>query len=127
MLSLAGLLNDNYRLPSLDYHQIMSATLRLTRSMDEVAKMFRQMCFNVFIGNQDDHSKNFSFIYDGEKWLVSPAYDLVKSTGLGGEHATMVDGKGKEIEEENMMNVARGAGLDIKLALQILNEVREVV
>ena len=126
MLSLAGLLNDNYRLPSLDYIQVMGATLALTHNFEEVAEMYRRMCFNVFIGNLDDHSRNFSFIYDGHKWQVSSAYDLVESQGLSGEHATMVGGLGKNITEENLMSIAVEVGLANNRAKDILEQVRGV-
>ena len=41
--------------------------MKLTGDYDEIEKMFRLMCFNVFSHNRDDHSKNFSFLYDDEK------------------------------------------------------------
>ena len=34
-----------------------------THSIEELWKIYRLMCFNVLIGNRDDHAKNFSFIY----------------------------------------------------------------
>lgn len=55
------------------------------------------MCFNVFAHNRDDHSKNFTYLYNEqeERWMLSPAYDLTYSYSLGGEHATTVHGNGK--------------------------------
>lgn len=58
--------------------------------------MFRLMVFNVLTENKDDHAKNFSFIYDGSAWHLSPAYDLTKcNTGYNGKHATSVNGSGR--------------------------------
>ena len=81
MISVSALLETSHRLPNLDYNILMKLTLKLTNSFEEVEKMFRLMCFNVFAHNRDDHSKNFSFIYDEElkKWKLSPAYDLTFS------------------------------------------------
>ena len=61
--------------------------------------MFRRMCFNVFAHNRDDHSKNFTYLYDDEKdrWSLSPAYDLTYSNTYYGEHTTTVDGKAYSI------------------------------
>jgi len=42
-------------------NDLMQLTLNLTKSFEEVEKLFRLMCFNVFSHNRDDHSKNFSF------------------------------------------------------------------
>lgn len=41
LLGAAGLLNADYRIPSLDYNILMTACLRLTRNMEEVYKLFR--------------------------------------------------------------------------------------
>ena len=68
MVSVSGLLETSHRIPNLDYNQLMKLTFILTKSYEEVEKMYRLMCFNVFAHNRDDHSKNFSFIYnDNEK------------------------------------------------------------
>lgn len=43
----------------------------------EVQEMFRRMVFNVVVRNQDDHTKNISFLMDrGGKLRLSPAYDM---------------------------------------------------
>lgn len=44
-ISAAGLLNANYRIPSLDYLLLMKLTLSLTRNSEEVIKMFQLMVF----------------------------------------------------------------------------------
>jgi serine/threonine-protein kinase HipA len=93
--SAAGLLYASHRLPSLDYTGLMKATLILTRDVNEVAKMFRLMVFNVLIANMDDHAKNFSFIYNDTSWKLSPSYDLLPSEGFNGNHSTTVNGNGK--------------------------------
>ena len=53
----------------------------LTKDIEECMKLYRLMCFNVFEHNRDDHSKNFSYIYDEEhtRWELAPAYDLTYS------------------------------------------------
>jgi serine/threonine-protein kinase HipA len=127
MISAGGLLNADHRMPSLDYNNLMEAVLRLTRDFREAGKMFRLMCFNVFAHNRDDHAKNFSFLYDGGKWQVSPAYDLVYAGGMGGEHATAIDGEGRNPADEHILSVARKAGLDERAAKKIMSEVKSAV
>jgi len=127
MISASALLDTSHRYPTLDYNGLMALTMELTRDYREAEKMFRLMCFNVFSHNRDDHSKNFSFLYDDEKWQVSPVYDLVYSDGMGGEHATSIDGEGRNPTEENIMSVAKKAGLDLHKAKVILEEVRNAV
>jgi serine/threonine-protein kinase HipA len=113
--------------PALDYNSLMAAAFDLTRDKREVEKMFRLMCFNVFAHNRDDHAKNFSFLYDNNKWQLSPVYDLVYADGMGGEHATMIDGEGRNPSEENILSAAKKADLNDRLAKEIMNEVKEAV
>jgi serine/threonine-protein kinase HipA len=101
--------------------------LELTRDFREVEKMFRLMCFNIFSRNRDDHSKNFSFLFKGKNWHVSPGYDLTYSFGMGGEHATTIDGEGRNPGKENILSVAGKTGLDQKKAKKIIAEVETAV
>lgn len=113
--TLAGLLHADFRLPSLDYDAFLKATLLLTNSALDVERAFVRMVFNVLAHNRDDHPKNHSFLMDGEgRWSLSPAYDVVFSSGPGGEHSMAVDGTGKNPTLQNMLNVA--ARFDISRA-----------
>jgi len=123
MISASGLLDTSHRFPTLDYNSLMSLTLELTRDFREAEKMFRLMCFNVFSHNRDDHSKNFSFLRENNRWMVSPVYDLVYSEGMNGEHATAINGEGKNPTAEHIIAVAKKAGLDIRKAKTIMEEV----
>lgn len=124
--SAAGLLYASHRLPSLDYAELLKATMALTRDFGEVQKMFRQMVFNVLIGNKDDHSKNFSFIYHNNNWKLSPAYDLLPSFGFNNNHTTTVNGKGKPTIKD-CIEVARLTAFPVKEAEKIIDEVKTVV
>ena len=106
MISAAALLEVSYRLPSLDYISLMQLTLYLTHDYKELEKMYRIMCFNVFAQNQDDHAKNFSYLYKDGKWQLSPAYDLTFSHTYYGEHSTSVNGNGKNPGLEDIYIVA---------------------
>ena len=129
MISVSGLLETSHRIPNLDYNDLMQLTLNLTKSFEEVEKLFRLMCFNVFSHNRDDHSKNFSFIYneDLNKWELSPAYDLTYSYSINGEHATTINGNGVNPGLNDILNVAEKIGLDKKKAEKIAIEIEEIV
>ena len=129
MISVSGLLETSHRIPNLDYNDLMQLTLNLTKSFEEVEKLFRLMCFNVFSHNRDDHSKNFSFIYneDLNKWELSPAYDLTYSYSINGEHATTINGNGVNPDLNDILKVAEKIGLDKKKAEKIAIEIRETV
>ena len=125
MLSVCGLLNASHRIPCLDYIDILKATYLLTRDYREVEKLFRLMCFNIIGENRDDHSKNFSFLYDNSEWKLSPAYDLVPSDGIMGEHATMIAGNGKNPDLNDALKVASEIGIKKTRATQIYSEAQK--
>lgn len=129
MASVGALLETSHRTPNLDYGLLMRLTLRLTDDMEVVERLFRLMSFNVLVGNRDDHAKNFTFLHDNafDLWTLSPAYDLTRNSGMNGEHATMVNGKGNGITHDDLLAVGVRAGLPSRRARAMLDEVEEVV
>ena len=91
--------------------------------------MYRLMCFNVFAHNRDDHSKNFTFLYDegGRAWRLSPAYDLTYSNSLGGEHATSVNGNGRDPSRRDILAIAEHIGIARTKARLIAQQVEDAV
>lgn len=87
------------------------------------------MCFNVFAHNRDDHSKNFTYLYEEteNRWVLSPAYDLTYSYSLGGEHATTVHGNGKDPGRKDILSVARAIGMDGTKARRIADDIEQCV
>lgn len=129
MLSASAVLETSHRIPNLDYEILMKLTLELTKDFSEVEKLYRLMCFNVFAHNRDDHSKNFTYLYEEkeEKWVLSPAYDLTFSHSIGGEHATTIHGNGKNPGMRDCAAVADAIGMDAGKAKRIAEEVRTCV
>ena len=87
------------------------------------------MCFNVYSHNRDDHSKNFSYYYDEPeaRWKLTPAYDLTYSNSLGGEHATCVNGNGRNPEMEDLLEVGKATGMSKEMLTKIAEEIQEIV
>lgn len=121
MLTAAGLLGASHRYPSLDYVDLIRATWYLTRSGKEAEKVYRQMIFNVLCLNRDDHSKNFSFLFDLERWTYAPSYDLVYSHGFQMQHSTTINGQGIPTKKD-VLEVAQKTDIPAKKANQILDE-----
>ena len=75
-------------------------------------EMVRRMVFNVKSGNKDDHSKNFSFLLNKKsQWQLAPAYDLTPSAGINGEQTCMVNGKGRDISDADLIKATTAAGV----------------
>lgn len=92
--------------------------------MERVVDMFRLMVFNVIISNRDDHAKNFSFQWIEESWKLSPAYNLLLSSGFNGYHTTTKNSKG-EPTLSDIIAVATEVGLSKQRATQIIEEVSQ--
>ena len=129
MVSVSSLLETSHRIPNLDYDILMRFTLSLTKEFEEIEKLYRLMCFNVFAHNRDDHSKNFSFLYleKVRRWVLSPAYDLTYSYSIGGEHATTVHGNGNNPGRQDLLQVAKEIGFPQRKAKEIADEIYECV
>lgn len=126
MLTAAALLELDFEQPSLDYHSLMKLTKILTRdNPQDLENMYRRMCFNVFAHNRDDHSKNFTYLYDDttDSWRLSPAYDLTYSNTYYGEHTTTVDGNGRNPGLKELVSVGTAAGLKADLCKTIASEI----
>ncbi len=89
--------------------------------------MYRRMVFNVIFKNLDDHAKNFSFFYDdvNQKYNLCPAFDLTKGTTFFGEHTTSINGKGKDISDDDMIKLALEFGIKEDIAKDIIKLTKE--
>jgi serine/threonine-protein kinase HipA len=126
MHSAAGMMHDNFRLSNLDYGHIMDCAFTLERDVDAYEKILRLAAFNVFANNRDDHSKNISFLMDGNgNWKIAPAYDLTFSSSGHGMHSTMVNGESAHPTKQHLMELANY--FKIKNASTIIDQVQEVI
>lgn len=97
MHSLCGLLDADFRLPSIDYEVLFKASQTLCQSPAIGKAQFVRALFNLFAVNQDDHSKNWSFLMaDDGQWQLAPFYDITFSPSPNGEHTTAFMGYGKQ-------------------------------
>ncbi len=129
MVTVSGLLETSHRIPNLDYHDLMKLTFMLTKDSQQMEELYRRMCFNVFSHNRDDHAKNFSYLYDEQerRWKLSPVYDLTYSESIGGEHATCVNGNGRNPSIEDLLEVGKSTGISAGKLRKIAMEIEEVV
>lgn len=126
VVSMAGLLCADYRVPSIDYIHIFQVAKELTHNMAEVWKVFKLMCFNYLIGNKDDHAKNFAFICENGVWRFAPAFDLLPSDGIGGYHTTLFNNL-MTPSDNDIISIAKQVGINEKDAKQTLVTIKSVV
>ncbi|PAY01036.1 phosphatidylinositol kinase [Pseudoalteromonas sp. HM-SA03] len=121
MISACGLLDAQFREPSLDYVDLVKAT-RIMCSVTESQKLVKRCIFNYLTVNQDDHSKNFSFLAsDNDNWTLSPFYDIVYSPSPYKEHMTAFGGDGRT-PKRALDQLAAQSGLSSKKAIMVMAE-----
>ena len=127
--TFGNLIQVNFRIPSADYADLLKTTSILTRNHQDVLRAYRRMVFNVLAHNRDDHVKNFAFVLDptAGQWTLSPAYDLMHTTGPGGEHTMTLAGEGKNPTRSHMNQLAVQADISHKDADRIFNEVQRAI
>ena len=131
MQTLCGIAHYDYRMKqAYSYEQAFEVMRRLRLPYGQAEQFFRRMVFNVVARNQDDHTKNISFLMgrDGV-WRLSPAYDVSWAYNPAGEwtshHQMSVNGKWDGIGREDLLSVA--GKMHVKHAGEIIDEVCDAV
>jgi serine/threonine-protein kinase HipA len=130
MQTLCGMAHYDFHLRrAYSYEQAFSVMRRLRLPYSQAEEMFLRMVFNVVIRNQDDHTKNISFLMDKNgKWRLSPAYDIVFSYNPNGSwtdtHQMSINAKFDNITRKDLLACA--ATNNIKNAAEIIDKVCEI-
>ena len=130
MQTLCGIAHYDYRNPrSYSYEQAFNVMRALRLPYSQAQEMFRRMVFNVVIRNQDDHTKNISFLMDKQgKWTLSPAYDMGfaynPKGGWTSQHQMSINGKFDDITRQDLLEFAKRN--NIKKATEIIDRIAEV-
>lgn len=131
MQTLCGIAHYDYKmLHAYSYEQAFQVMRQLRLPYSQAEEMFRRMVFNVIARNQDDHTKNISFLMDKNgRWSLSPAYDMSWSYNPKGvwtsRHQMSVNGKWDDITRADLLALAKN--VNIKQADAIIDEVKEGV
>ncbi|WP_289629318.1 type II toxin-antitoxin system HipA family toxin [uncultured Muribaculum sp.] len=130
MQTLCGIAHYDYRNPrSYSYEQAFNVMRALRLPYSQAQEMFRRLVFNVVIRNQDDHTKNISFLMDRQgKWTLSPAYDMGfaynPKGGWTAQHQMSINGKFDDITRQDLLEFAKRN--NIKEATEIIDRIAEV-
>jgi serine/threonine-protein kinase HipA len=131
--SLTALAHFDFNLAGVhSYEQALDTMRRLRLSNADLVEQFRRAVFNVVARNQDDHTKNISFLMDRSgEWRLSPAYDITYSYNPEGawtsSHQMTINGKRDGFERADIAEFALAADLSQREGLRLLDDVCEVV
>jgi len=131
MLSAATLLDVDWR--AVD--EVSKARWRYAEVADEMRRkgvpvadlqeLYKRMCYNALVGNDDDHPKNHAVLFKDGQWRLSPLYDVVPALdGVPPPMLAMAVGQqGRGISRENLLSHAEHFGLSREGAAVVLDEV----
>ncbi|UZE17719.1 type II toxin-antitoxin system HipA family toxin [Pseudomonas sp. B21-054] len=92
---------------------------------EDLHELFKRMCFNALVGNDDDHPKNHAILWLKGRWRLAPMYDVVP--GLDGSsppNLSMAVGRhGRMITRENLLSHCAHFALTLEQAADALDEV----
>jgi serine/threonine-protein kinase HipA len=129
--TLCGLAHYDYNdTQSYSYEQALQVMRQIKLPYPDMEQLYRRMVFNVVARNQDDHTKNISFLMDEKgTWRLSPAYDVTYAYDPANKwmkaHQMSINGKHDAITRTDLLAVAKN--MDIKKPAQIIAEVIEAV
>lgn len=129
--TLCGIAHYDFNmLHAYSYEQAFGIMRRLRLTYPEAEEFYRRMVFNVVARNQDDHTKNTSFLMNRKgEWRLSPAYDMSwaynPNGGWTGTHQMSINNKWDHITREDLLQVAYE--MNVKRAGKIIDQVVEAV
>ncbi len=128
--SLAGLLHIDYNIPrSIGYEDLLRTAVKLG-ALQSIKQLFLQMIFNYMFVNQDDHSRNFSFMCDETfKWKATPAYDITFAKGEKQtvEHQLSLYGKKlSQIDINDIVKLSSEFTIELDFVANSLNKMKEL-
>ena len=131
MSTLCGLGHFDYNNPlAYSYEQAFQTLRRLRLPYPAYEQLYRRMVFNVIGINNDDHTKNISFLMDPSgQWSLSPAYDVTYSYHPShkylSQHQLSVNNKRTGITRDDLLTMA--AGMNIRKSKEIIGQILEAI
>ena len=129
--TLCGLAHFDYNMPgAYSYEQAFQIMRQMQLPYTDMEELFRRMVFNIMARNQDDHTKNISFLMNpGGKWSLSPAYDITFAYNPSNfwlkSHQMTINGKKDDLNLTDVLTVAKNVHL--KKPTQLIQECREAI
>ena len=131
MQTLCAIAHFDFNDPgAYSYEQAFQVMRELKLPYGDAEQQFRRMVFNVVARNQDDHTKNITFLMDKNgTWRLSPAYDVIYAYNPTGDwtskHQMSINGKRDNFLKDDLISV--GKEMNIRSSHRIIDEIIEVV
>ncbi|WP_106793030.1 type II toxin-antitoxin system HipA family toxin [Aquimarina sp. Aq78] len=131
MQTLCSIAHFDYKSPGAhSYENAFEVMRQLRLPHSDAIQLYKRMVFNVIARNQDDHTKNISFLMDKRGvWRLSPAYDVTYSYNPEGiwtsMHQMSINGKRDNFTLQDL--IAVGEKISYKNHKEAIQQVVDVV
>jgi serine/threonine-protein kinase HipA len=125
--TLCAIAHFDYNLSgAYSYEQAFQIMRQLRLPYKDAEQLFMRMTFNVIARNQDDHTKNISFLMDEDgTWKLAPAYDVTYAfdplNKWMKQHQMTINGKRENINRKDVLKVAKE--MNIKKPNNLIDEI----
>lgn len=128
-LSASALLDIPYESSAGSHVKFARVIRRLSlRPGADLKELFRRLIFNLLIDNTDDHLKNHGMLWAGnERYVLSPAFDIVPQLTNLGYQMLSIDGTTQESSLELAVQSAAHFDLSADQASAIIRKMASIV
>lgn len=133
MQSLCAIAHMDFNSPRMySYEDAFNVMRKLKLPYEDFIQLYKRMLFNEIAKNYDDHTKNIAFLMDKKGvWRLSPAYDITfsysKRSMWVNSHQMLINGKADKITKDDLISVAKKAGIKISEAEKCIREIKNSV
>lgn len=133
MQSLCAMRHFDFNLArAYSYEQAIETIRKLGLGRDAIRQQVRRAFLNIFIRNQDDHTKNIAFLMDSTgQWSLSPAYDVVYAYNPDGawtsQHQMSLNGKADGFDLDDLLAFGKFADMKTVETKAIIREIEVAI
>jgi serine/threonine-protein kinase HipA len=125
-MTMLGLSDGDNFTSGNGYLDIVDFIVQACTDVDNnLRELYRRVCFNICVGNSDDHFRNHAFLLTPKGWTFSPAYDM--NPTLSEYQSLLINSNTNEANLNILLDSCEEYMLDRKIAKVIINEVIEAV
>lgn len=116
------------------YLHIPSIMFKIKKSaVIDIKRLLQGILFNLIIGNNDAHGKNFSLLYQGQQTHLAPFYDMISTVHYANLSTKLAMKIGSQYDFDNMFprhieQMAVEANLSVSLVrnetINLLNQIQ---
>lgn len=133
MQSLCAMRHFDFNLArAYSYEQAIETIRKLGIGREAIRQQVRRAFLNIFIRNQDDHTKNIAFLMDSTgQWSLSPAFDVVYAYNPDGawtsQHQMSLNGKTDGFELDDLLAFGKFADMKTVETKAIIREIEVAI